>query len=130
MTSERPAISLLDGDFSICRLERIPDTDALPHPFFIAGTSDEISLVCRGSCVPADAIGISPGWAMLRVEGPLDFSMVGVISGISAVLADAEVSIFAVSTYLTDYLLVRSEDASRACDALASEGYPIMRDAE
>lgn len=130
MSSERPAISLLDGDFSICRLERIPDADALPDPFFITGTSDEISLECRGSAVPVDATEVSRGWAMLRAEGPLDFSMVGVISRISSVLADAGISIFVVSTYLTDYFMVRSGDLERTCGSLASEGYSVRRDTE
>lgn len=130
MSEERPAISLLDGEFSVCRLERMPDADVLQEPFFIAGTSDEISLVCRGPSIPDDAQYVSPGWSMLRIEGPLDFSMVGVISGISSVLADAGISIFVVSTYLTDYFMVRSGDLERTCGSLASEGYAVRRDPE
>lgn len=120
-----PAISLHGGEYSICRLRRIPDADAIDDIFFIARTSDENSLVCRSSCVPDDAEEVSPGWALLQVEGPLDFSMVGVISWISSVLSDADVSLFAVSTYLTDYFLVRAPDVRKAIASLASAGYDV-----
>lgn len=123
-------ITVCDGGFSICRFGSIPDANSIPDPFFLAGTSEEVSLVCRSSCVPDGAEDVSAGWALLRVEGPLDFFMVGVISGISSVLADAGVSIFAVSTYLTDYLLVRDGDLQAACDALRSGGYVVRRDPE
>lgn len=123
--SPLPAISLHDGEYSICRLRRIPDADAIQGIFFIARTSEEISLVCRSSCVPDDAEEVSPGWALLQVEGPLDFSMVGVISRISSALSDAGVSMFATSTFLTDYFLVRTPDVRKASASLASEGYEV-----
>lgn len=125
-----PAIGLHDGEYSICRLRSIPDTDAMQGIFFIARTPDEISLVCRSFCVPDEAEDVSSGWALLQVEGPLDFSMVGVISRISSVLSEAEVSLFAVSTYLTDYFLVRTHDLRKAVSSLASEGYDVKGSSE
>ena len=67
-----------------------------------------------------------PGWSCLQVEGPLDFGMVGVIAGIAKTLADAQVSIFAVSTYDTDYFLVRTADVDKAVGALRAAGHAVL----
>ncbi|NTV64303.1 MAG: ACT domain-containing protein [Oscillochloris sp.] len=90
-------------------------------------TSEETSLVCAEAGLPAD-IGdaqISPGWRALRVAGSLDFSLVGILASLAAPLAAAGVSIFAISTYDTDYLLVRASDLARAIETLSGEGHQI-----
>lgn len=125
MRFEGMSIRICDGEYSICRSDSIPDIGRMPEPVFVARTRDEISVVCRSSCVPEGVVEASDGWSMLRVEGVLDFSLVGVLSRISSILADSGISLFAVSTFLTDYILVRTSDLKTACDALTAGGYGI-----
>ena len=66
------------------------------------------------------------GWKAFRIQGVLDFSLIGILSKISAVLADNKIGIFAISTYNTDYILVKAENYSKALEVLADEGYQIV----
>src|SRR5687768_14574932 len=105
---------LLPESYAICRMA--PDAEA---PSWGAGASlwslsrsaDELSLVCAEGGLPADtgAAVVDRGWRCMRVAGTLDFSMVGVLSALAAPLAAAGVPIFVLSTYDTDYLLVRAD---------------------
>ena len=98
---------------------------ALAAEFFsVTRTPDEISVVCPGSRVPADTT-CERGWRALGLEGPLDFSLVGVLARITKVLAEAGVSVFAISTYDTDYVLVRDEQLELATTVLRRCGYGI-----
>lgn len=81
-------------------------------------------MVCSEEAVPSD-IQCDRGWRLLGVHGPLDLSMVGVLAGLATTLAGAEVSIFAISTFDTDYLLVRDKDVRRALDALREARYVV-----
>lgn len=90
----------------------------------ITRTSDELSIVCDEACVPTDAV-VEPGWRALAVEGPLAFELAGVLASIAVPLAAAGVSIFAVSTYDTDYVLVKSEVLGRAREALTRAGHSV-----
>ena len=118
-------LKVLDGDYSIHRLE--PDSD-IPAQFFagefsfVAHTDDELSVVCP-SGIPIESSKIQPGWSCLKVMGPLGFDLTGILSGISSALAQAQISIFAVSTYDTDYVLVRSEDLDKTKSTLQQAGY-------
>ena len=90
----------------------------------VTRTAEELSIVCREDSVPA-GVQSNHGWRLLSVQGPLDLSMVGVLAGLTATLARANVSLFAVSTFDTDYLLVRETDLRRAVEALEVAGYGL-----
>ncbi|MCL2837787.1 MAG: ACT domain-containing protein [Oscillospiraceae bacterium] len=106
----------LDLDFSICKIKDTSDVDfSLPF-VFLSKTDDEISLVCESAHVPTNAIAIEPNWKGFRIDGSLDFTLVGVIANITKVLADAEISVFVVSTYNTDYIFLKSNDFDRGLD--------------
>jgi len=119
-------LTLLPGSFAVCRLA--PDA-VLPAPsghslWSVTRTADEISVVCEDREAPTGS-RIEPGWAALRVEGPIAFTEIGVVAGISTRLAEAGVSIFVVSTFDTDYVLVKHERLRDAIAALESAGYRI-----
>ena len=95
--------------------------------FFIGRTDEEISLVCPTAEAPARTLAREDGWRGFRIRGTLDLSLVGILSRLSAVLAEAGIGIFAVSTYNTDYILVKEKDLDRALDMLAAAGYEIDR---
>jgi hypothetical protein len=115
-------LSVLPEPLAICRLrptERIPSWALELHEAFssITRTRDELSIVCPEEAVPPD-VQVEPGWRALAVGGPIPFEQTGVLASIAAPLAAAAISIFAVSTYDTDYVLVRAEDVERALQAL------------
>ena len=115
----------LPDSYAVVRLE--PGSD-LPEwvdkgPFrSVTRTEHEVSVVCRDHDVP-EGESVDRGWTVLEVKGPLDFSLTGVISSLVEPLAAAEVPIFVISTFETDYVLVRSSDLARAADALESAGH-------
>ena len=94
--------------------------------YFIGRTDEEISLVCKTEDTPAETIERDDGWKGFRIQGMLDFSLIGILSRLSGILADHKIGIFAVSTYNTDYVLVKEENFERALKILASEGYMII----
>ncbi len=121
-------LELLPASFMICRLS----ADA-PYPVWARGenllalirTTDELSIVCEGTKDLPDGVRVEDGWCALKVRGPLDFSLVGVFADLAGTLAQAGVSIFALSTFDTDYLLVKSADLPAALDALKRAGHQI-----
>ena len=119
---------LVSGKFAICRLDR-----AAPYPDwtrgdFVSATrdSEELKIVAREQFVP-DGFECEKDWRCLRIAGTLDFSMVGVIASISATLATADISIFVISTYSTDLVLLKSRDLERATQALGSSGFVVLQ---
>jgi uncharacterized protein len=93
--------------------------------FWSATRSDsELSVVCRQDDVPAD-VSAERGWCALEVAGPIDFSLTGVVSALVEPLAEAEISIFVLSTFETDYILVREHDLARAVEVLAGAGHEV-----
>jgi uncharacterized protein len=118
---------MLDELYAIVRLE--PDAE-LPgwvrggHFWSVTRSDAELSIVCREEDVPADA-SAERGWCALELAGPLDFSLTGVVAALVTPLADAEVPIFVLSTFETDYLLVRERDLERSVDALAGAGHSV-----
>lgn len=118
-------IKVLPYGFSVCKLTELTPSH-LTSPFsFTAVTDTEISLVCITENAPADALSQSDGWKAFRIEGTLDFSLVGILAGISALLAQNGISIFAVSTYDTDYILVKKENFESAISVLKCNGYRV-----
>jgi hypothetical protein len=121
-------LAVLEDEFSVWRLA----ADAAPPEmdseafFSITRTEDELSIVASSVGVPAGASG-EGGWRCLRVEGPLPFEMTGVLAALSAPLAEADIPIFVISTFDTDYLFVKSANLENACSALAAEGHVIVK---
>jgi len=120
-------LSILPDAFSICRLdpnERIPNwADA--HSFVsITRTADELSLVCLDKNAPAE-VNANRGWRCLKVEGPLDLSLTGILTSLAAPLAEAQIGIFAISTFDTDYLLVKEQALTEAIAVLEEAGHIV-----
>jgi hypothetical protein len=117
----------LDDIFAVCKLvptAHVPSW-ATAGPFVsITRTPDELSVVCRQDAVP-EGIICERGWRCLRVAGTIPFSVVGVLASLTAPLAEAGISVFAISTFDTDYLLVKAEDMERPLDILQRQGHAI-----
>ena len=114
-------------DLTVCKLATLDQLDLSAGFFFVARTDEEISLVCETARVPENTLVREDGWRAFRVEeGPLDFSLVGILARISAVLAENQIGVFAVSTYNTDYILVKKENFPKAQKVLTSEGYVFI----
>lgn len=120
-------LKTLPAEFSVCKLPDLSQVAFQDEFLFLGKTDEELSLVCAASSVPQNALIREDGWRALRVDGTLDFSLVGILSTLSAVLAENKIAVFAVSTYNTDYLLVRSADLERALSALAAAGHQILQ---
>ena len=111
---------------TVCRLADASQIDLKKYFYFLERTDEELSLVCRTEDAPANTDVRDDGWRAFRIEGVLDFSLIGILSKISAILAENKIGIFAVSTYNTDYILVKEENFDRALQALAENGYTIV----
>ena len=123
-------LEVLPDRLAICRLE--PDQADLDWDLgegllSVTFTDEEVSVVCEEAHAPGDA-EVSRGWRCLRVAGPLDFEMVGVLATLAAPLAAEGVSIFAISTFDTDHILVRHADLERAVAALRGAGHEVMEE--
>ena len=121
-------LELLTDTFAVCRLDFDAPIPDWTHGDFVSitRTPDELSIVCRQEEVPDD-VQAERGWRYLRVVGKLEFSLLGVIATLTKVLADAGISVFVVSTFDTDFLLVRDVDLDTAEVALAEAGNRILR---
>lgn len=118
-------LNIIDADFSVCKVENYTGID-MNRPFVFTGkTDEENSLVCLTKDVPANTICRDDGWRAFRIEGVLDFTLIGILSKISGILADHAIGIFAISTYNTDYVLTKSENFQKAIDFLSEEGFHI-----
>jgi len=111
---------------TVCKVKDISDIDMDAEIYFIGKTDEELSLVCITENTPSKTIERDDGWRGFRIQGTLDFSLVGILAKISGILADHKISIFAVSTYNTDYVLVKEENFDRALSILDAEGYSII----
>lgn len=120
MTIERIA-----GDFTICKVPDFVDVDLSAEWCFTAKTDDENAVVCRIQDVPMRTLAREDGWKAFRIQGVLDFSLIGVLAEISALLAREKIGIFVLSTYNTDYVLVKKERESDAIRALREAGHVI-----
>ena len=118
-------LNILEESFSVCKIASYEGVD-LDAPFVFTGSTDmEKSLVCPTDRVPATTLAREDGWRAFRIEGQLDFSLVGILARISSILAAEKIGIFAISTFDTDYILVKAENLDRALSALAGAGYGI-----
>jgi hypothetical protein len=120
-------LRVLGDRLSVCRLpiDAPWPTPPADHSFFsVTRTADEISLVCAEDQAPI-AARIEPDWRAIEVAGPLDFAMVGVLADLTRPLADVSVSVFVISTYDTDYLMVHAGALERAVEALRAAGHHV-----
>lgn len=123
-------LRVLSDSYAISRLSQ-----DVPIPVWAQGgeisavvrTCDELSVVCLDALVPKN-IRAEKGWRVLKVLGPLAFSLVGILANLTRVLADAEVSIFAISTFDTDYLLIKQHQLEAAKAALLQAGYSLQEE--
>ena len=111
---------------TVCKVTEISDIDLTADFYFIGMTDEELSLVCKTKDVPLKTVERDDGWRGFRIQGVLDFSFIGILSRLSGILADHKIGIFAVSTYNTDYILVKEENYERALSVLASKGYRVV----
>ena len=116
-------LKLLRERFSVCKIARTEQIPFAETFVFVGKTDAEFSLVCREEAVPQGRLAEEPGWRCFCVEGPLDFSLVGILAELSGTLAAEGVSLFAVSTFDTDYLLVREDALPKARAALERAGH-------
>ena len=113
-------------DFSVCQVEDYSLVNFESEYCFTGKTDEEKSLVCITSEVPSNAIRRDDGWKAFCIQGVLDFSLIGILSKIATILADNAISIFAVPTYNTDYVLIKSENYQRGLKILKAAGYKIV----
>ncbi len=118
-------IKWIDGNFTVCKVTKGSKIDIDDTFYFTAKTDEELSLVCRSVFVPENALEREDGWVLFRIEGILDFQMVGVLAKVSAILAENSISIFAISTFNTDYILIKSENKQKASTILVQNGYTV-----
>ena len=116
----------LEYNLTVCKVPDISNIDTTTEFFFIGKTDEELSLVCKTEDTPAVTVERDDGWRGFRIEGTLDFSLIGILSRLSGILAERKIGVFAVSTYNTDYILVKEENFEKALKILASEGYAIV----
>lgn len=118
-------LSILPDTVAICRLSQnanVPDWALTGEFFSITKTADELSLVCNQVSIPED-VPCERDWRCLKVEGTLDFSLTGILAALAAPLAEAKISIFAISTFDTDYLLVKENHLKNAIKVLSAAGH-------
>ena len=113
-------------NFSVCQVEDYSLVNLEADYSFIAKTEEERSLVCITKDVPSNVIRRDDGWKAFCVQGVLDFSLIGILSEISTILAEHGISIFAVSTYNTDYILIKDTNYEKALEVLKYSGYEIV----
>ena len=119
-------IKPITEEFAVCQVEDYSQVN-LENPFVFTGaTDDEKSLVCPIALVPENALTVDKTWSAFRIEGVLDFSLIGLLSKISSLLAENNIGIFAISTYNTDYILTKTTDFQSALRVLEEAGYQIL----
>ena len=113
-------------DLTVCKVKSTADIDLNKSFYFIGKTDEEISLVCKTEDTPLNTTDRDDEWKAFRIQGVLDFSLIGILAKLSSVLAENKIGIFAVSTYNTDYILVKKENFDRAMQVLGAAGYTVI----
>ena len=123
-------LRVIDGTFCVCQLEagKAPPAPQNTGQFYsITTTGEEISIVCEESQTPDNCTRIERGYSLIKIDEILDFSLVGILSRIAGILAEQQISIFALSTYNTDYILLQKVDLKMAAEALSNAGYQFIK---
>lgn len=124
--SGRMELKIIPHSFTVCKVERLEPADLEGEFCFVGKTDEELSLVCLTERTPNDTLQREDGWRAFRIQGVLDFSLIGILAPIAELLAQNRIGIFAVSTYNTDYVLVKQENFEKAIQALMEAGYCII----
>ena len=119
-------IKKIHKDFSVCKVIDYSLVNINAEYTFIGKNDEEKSLVCITSDVPSNIIERDDGWKGFRIQGVLDFSLIGILAKISGILADNDIAIFAISTYNADYILIKKENYQKAINTLNDAGYKII----
>lgn len=117
-------IKILEDEFSVLQYEKMPEN--IPEIHFIAVTEDEISVLCKSHLKPENAKNCEDGFRGMKILGSLEFSLVGIISRLTTILADNDIPVFVVSTFNTDYIFVKNEYLPLATQLLMASGYNII----
>ena len=119
-------MEIIERDFSVCKVKDYSQMNIQADFYFVGKTDEENSLVCETRHVPDNTLEREDGWKAFRIIGVLDFSLVGILSEISALLAEGQIGIFAVSTYNTDYIFVKAEQLEESVKLLSENGYGFV----
>lgn len=119
-------IKTIGREFSVCKIKDVSEVDFTKEFCFLGKTDEELSLVCITKDAPENTVEREDGFRAFRIQGVLDFSLIGILSRISTLLADNNIGIFVVSTYNTDYILTKEGDFSKALEVLSKSGYDIV----
>lgn len=120
-------LKVIDRPFTVCKVADYSRIDLSAEFVFIGKTEEEQSLVCETASTPSNTLTREDGWRAFRIEGTLDFSLIGILARISSLLADAGIGIFAVSTFNTDYIFTKTDRFDQALQVLENHGYTIRR---
>lgn len=120
-------LKVINEAFSVCKIKSVDEVNFEDAFCFVGKTDEELSLVCATRFVPSETIEREDGWRGFRIEGVLDFSLIGILSKLSTILAEEQIGIFAISTFNTDYLLTKEENFEKALKALEARGYEVVR---
>ncbi len=120
-------LKALPQAFAVCKLNDMTGVHLDEEFCFFARTDEELSLVCEEGCVPPNTAACEKGWCAFRIQGVLDFSLIGILSKISTILAENGVGIFAVSTFNTDYIFTKAEQFDIALELLHAAGYAVLQ---
>lgn len=118
----------LEHHFTVCKVEDFSQVNLEDEFCFIGKTDEEHSVVCLTDHTPSNVTEREDGWRAFRIQGVLDFSLIGILSKIAALLTEHKISIFAVSTYNTDYVLTKEEHYQKAIQVLSEAGYQIAQE--
>lgn len=119
-------IKRINENFSVCKVVDYSEVNLMDEYCFVGKTDEENSLVCLTVSVPQNVIEKDDNWKAFRIQGVLDFSLIGILSEISTILAENKIGIFAISTFNTDYILVKQENYEKALSVLSKAGYQIV----
>ena len=120
-------IEYINIDFTVCKVEDLSKVNFNSNFVFVSKTDEELSVVCPIADVPANTICREDSWRALRIVGTLDFSLIGIIAKISTLLSENQIPVFVISTYNTDYILVKKENEARTIEILNKSGYKILK---
>lgn len=131
MTTLTPlTLSVLPQRLAVCRFgpeATIPAWATIAPFFSVTRTVEELSIVCPENHIPLD-VPCERDWQALKLEGPFEFSLVGILAAVAAPLAEAGVSVFAIATYDTDYVLVRESQFEQAVSVLRAAGHTVLQE--
>ena len=124
--NDKMELKVINQGFSVCKVKDVSALDFSNQFLFVGKTDEEFSVVCPSDKTPHNIIACEKGWRAFRIQGVLDFSLVGILSKLTSLLADNQIGIFALSTFNTDYVLIKEGNFCKALQVLRDAGYSIV----